>query len=53
MRPVATDRFVVNRPGGGEEVIAVGLDVNGRADYIQMNVWALARTTRPPGSPTR
>jgi CubicO group peptidase (beta-lactamase class C family) len=44
MRAIAADRFVVDRPGGGEETIAIGLDATGRADYVQMNVWALART---------
>lgn len=34
--------FSVDLPGGGTEVITFGLGA-GRADYLQMNVWALAR----------
>jgi len=37
------DRFVVDLPNGGTEAIAFGLGADGRADYLQMNVWALAR----------
>jgi hypothetical protein len=43
MRPVTADRFVVDRPGGGEEAIAFGLRSDGPAEYLVMNVWALAR----------
>lgn len=44
MRALQTPgRFSVDLPRGGEEVIAFGLGGDGRADYLQMNVWALAR----------
>jgi hypothetical protein len=43
MRLVTADRFVVDRPGGGEEAIAFGLRPDGLAEYLVMNVWALAR----------
>jgi len=46
MRPLAADRFRVDRPSGGDEIIIVGLDEAGRAAYLQMNVWALARMPR-------
>lgn len=46
MQHVAPDRFIVNRPGGGEETIAIGLGADGRAEYLQMNVWALAKVRR-------
>ena len=35
--------FSVDLPRGGVETIAFGLGPDGRADYMQMNVWALAR----------
>lgn len=35
--------FLVDLPRGGTEAIAFGLGPDGRADYLQMNVWALAR----------
>ena len=37
------DAFLVDLPSGGTETIAFGLGAGGRADYLQMNVWALAR----------
>jgi len=55
MRPLAADSdpadrgrstFAVDLPRGGSEVITFGLDAAGRADYLQMNVWALARVSR-------
>ena len=38
-------RFLVDLPRGGTETIAFGLPATGPADYLQMNVWALARVT--------
>ena len=35
--------FVVDLPRGGSEVITFGRGPGGRADYLQMNLWALAR----------
>ncbi len=35
--------FLVDLPRGGTEKIAFGIGPDGRADYLQMNVWALAR----------
>jgi hypothetical protein len=35
----------VDLPRGGTETIAFGLGPDGLADYLQMNVWALARVT--------
>ena len=46
MRFVAPGRFLVDLPRGGTETIAFGLGPDGRADYLQMNVWALARVPR-------
>jgi CubicO group peptidase (beta-lactamase class C family) len=44
MRPLETPgRFLVDLPRGGTETIAFGLLPDGRADYMQMAVWALAR----------
>ncbi|MGE0811922.1 MAG: serine hydrolase domain-containing protein [Vicinamibacterales bacterium] len=44
MRALATPgRFLVDLPRGGTETIAFGLGPDGRADHLQMNVWALAR----------
>jgi CubicO group peptidase (beta-lactamase class C family) len=43
MRPIARDRFLVDLPRGGTETIAFGFGADGRADYLQMAVWALAR----------
>lgn len=43
MKYVAPGRFSVDLPRGGTETIAFGLGPEGRADYLQMNVWALAR----------
>jgi CubicO group peptidase (beta-lactamase class C family) len=40
---VAPGRFAVALPSGGTETIAFGVGPGGRADYLQMNVWALAR----------
>ena len=45
MRFVSPGRFLVDLPRGGTETIAFGLAPDGRADYLQMNVWALARVT--------
>lgn len=39
--------FLVDLPRGGTEAIAFGLGADGRADYLQMNVWALARVLQP------
>ena len=38
-------------PRGGTETIAFGRGADGRADYLQMNVWALAQY-RPALTPT-
>jgi hypothetical protein len=44
MRALETPgRFQVDLPRGGTETIAFGLTPDGRADYLQMNIWALAR----------
>jgi CubicO group peptidase (beta-lactamase class C family) len=43
MRYVAPGRFSVDLPRGGTETIAFGVPATGPADYLQMNVWALAR----------
>lgn len=52
MRPLANDpdpndrtraTFLVDLPRGGVEAIIFGLGSDGHADYLQMNVWALAR----------
>ena len=44
MRAVeAPGSFLVDLPRGGTETIAFGIGAGGRADYLQMNVWALAR----------
>ena len=43
LRPVSPDRFITDLPRGGTETIAFGRGPDGRADYLQMNVWALAR----------
>jgi CubicO group peptidase (beta-lactamase class C family) len=44
MRATATaGLFKVDLPRGGTETVAFGLGPDGRADYLQMNVWALAR----------
>lgn len=40
---VAPGLFIVALPRGGTETISFGLGPDGRADYLQMNVWALAR----------
>lgn len=39
----ARGEFLVDLPRGGTEKIAFGIGPDGRADYLQMNVWALAR----------
>lgn len=36
-------RFTVDLPRGGTATIVFGLGPDGRADYLQMHVWALAR----------
>lgn len=44
MRPLqARGEFLVDLPNGGTEKIVFGIGPDGRADYLQMNVWALAR----------
>lgn len=43
MTYVSPGRFSVASPRVGTEVIAFGIGPDGRADYLQMNVWALAR----------
>lgn len=43
MTYVAPGRFTVDLPRGGKETIAFGLGPDGRADYLQMALWALAR----------
>jgi CubicO group peptidase (beta-lactamase class C family) len=43
MRYTGPGRFLVDLPRGGTETIAFGIGPDGRADYLQMNVWALAR----------
>jgi CubicO group peptidase (beta-lactamase class C family) len=43
LRPAGPDLFVTDLPRGGTETIAFGRGASGRADYMQMNVWALAR----------
>jgi CubicO group peptidase (beta-lactamase class C family) len=45
MRFLTAGRFAVDLPRGGSETIAFGIGPDGRADYLQMNVWALARVT--------
>jgi CubicO group peptidase (beta-lactamase class C family) len=35
--------YIVDLPRGGTEHIAFGFGPDGRADYLQMNLWALAR----------
>lgn len=40
---VGDGRFTVDLPRGGKETVAFGLGADGTADYLQMNVWALAR----------
>ena len=45
MRFVYPRALPVDLPRGGTETIAFGLGADGRADYLQMNVWALARVT--------
>ena len=45
MRFESPGRFSVDLPRGGTETIAFGLPAAGPADYLQMNVWALARVT--------
>ncbi len=46
MRYVGPERFSVELPRGGTETIAFGLPATGPADYLQMNVWALARVAK-------
>ena len=43
LRRSGADTFVTDLPRGGTETIAFGRGAGGRADYLQMNVWALAR----------
>lgn len=48
MRALERDgEFVVDLPRGGSEGITFGRGPDGRADYLQMNVWALARVPVP------
>lgn len=49
---IPADQFVVDLPNGGTEAITFGIGLDGRADYLHMNVWALARVTPTP-SPRR
>lgn len=46
MRYLAPGQFQVSLPRGGTETIAFGLPAAGPADYLQMNVWALARVEK-------
>jgi hypothetical protein len=46
MQYLSPGRFSVALPRGGTETIAFGLTPDGRADYLQMNVWALARVAK-------
>lgn len=39
----ARGEFLVDLPNGGTEKIVFGIGPDGRADYLQMNAWALAR----------
>ena len=39
MRYASPGRFLVDLPRGGTETIAFGIGPDGRADYLQMNVW--------------
>ena len=43
LRRSGADTFVTDLPRGGTETIAFGRGSGGRSDYVQMNVWALAR----------
>jgi hypothetical protein len=43
MTPIGRSLFSVDLPRGGTETIAFGIGPDGRADYLQMNVWALGR----------
>ena len=45
LRPAGLDLFITDLPRGGTEIIAFGRGADGRADYLQMNVWALARVS--------
>ena len=45
---VPPDQFVVDLPTGGTEAIAFGIGPDGRADYMQMSLWALARVPAAP-----
>ncbi len=49
---IPADQFVVDLPNGGTEAITFGIGPDGRADYLHMNVWALARVPNAP-SPRR
>jgi sugar lactone lactonase YvrE len=53
MHPSAPDRFRVDLPRGGDETIAFGSGADGHADYLHMNVWALARVRQPSGPAAR
>ncbi|MGE0362010.1 MAG: serine hydrolase [Vicinamibacterales bacterium] len=46
MRYLAPGQFQVGLPRGGYETIVFGLPDAGPADYLQMNVWALARVEK-------
>jgi hypothetical protein len=52
MRALERDgEFMVDLPRGGSELIVFGRTASGAVDYMQMNVWALARgcvTAAPP-----
>jgi CubicO group peptidase (beta-lactamase class C family) len=45
LRPSAPGTFLTDLPRGGTETIAFGRLPDGRVDYLQMNVWALARVS--------
>jgi CubicO group peptidase (beta-lactamase class C family) len=47
LRPFGPETFITDLPRGGTETIAFGRLPDGRVDYLQMNVWALARVPEP------
>jgi serine beta-lactamase-like protein LACTB len=47
MRAVGNRRFELTRPNGSRETIVFGPDEGGRAAFMQMSVWALARVPGP------
>jgi CubicO group peptidase (beta-lactamase class C family) len=46
MTYIGRNQFRVDLPRGGSEVISFGVGSDSRADYLQMNVWALARVAK-------